>query len=146
MGPDPFHIWLHKADQSPGIVTKFAQHGIDHFHIGAMPVHKDNAIEAVMDQAAPDIVQDCQERRAAQGNRAPAPAWLMHMLRRVADPNGWCVQHADHLGHAAGHLNGRDRIRVQRQMGAMLLQAGHGHNDEVFLLQVGLDVDKCQIP
>ena len=44
------------AYQRAGLVAQLAQDRVDHFDVGTMTVDKDDAIEAVVDQAASNII------------------------------------------------------------------------------------------
>ena len=139
------HVGVAEADHRAGVVADLAQHRIDHLDVRAVAVDEEDLVEAVMDQAARDVVHQRLQRRRADRDRAAALAGAGHVLRRVAGPDRRRVQHVVDLGDARGDLDGRDRVGAQRQVRAVLLGAGHRHEHQVADLQVGLDVRIGQV-
>jgi hypothetical protein len=98
-----------------------------------------------MDEAPGDVVQDGEQGAAAHGDGPTAAPRFVHVLGRVAHPHRWAVQHGDVLGHAPRHLDCGDGVGVERQMGSVLLEARHRHQNEIFVLEVGLDIGHGQV-
>ena len=57
------------------------QDRIDHLDIRAVSINKDQPVEAVVDQAAADIMDQVQQRRAANGDGTAPGAGVVHVLR-----------------------------------------------------------------
>ena len=110
-----------------------------------MAVDEDDPVEAVVDQAPRDVVHHRQQRGAPDRDGAASLARLVHVLRRVAHPYRRAVQYGDHVGDAFRHVERRDGVGVERQVRTVLLEAGHGHQNEVFVRQVFLDVRHRQV-
>jgi hypothetical protein len=55
------HVGLDEADQRAGFVAQLAQHRVDDLDVGAVAVDEDDAVEAVVDQAAAHVVDQVQQ-------------------------------------------------------------------------------------
>ena len=130
---------------APGFVPQLAQRRIDDLDVRAVAVDEDDAIEAVVDQAAAHVVEQVEVGFDAKRHRAGAHARGLHVLRAVAEPQRRRVEDAGLLARAPRDLGARDRIAVERQMRPVLFERRLRDEDRVAVLQVLLHVGRRQV-
>ena len=75
------HVGAHKTDQGTGLVAQLPQHRIDDLHVRSVTVDEDDAIEAVVNEAARHIVHDRQQRGTPQCDGSSPLTRVVHVLR-----------------------------------------------------------------
>ena len=75
------HVGAHETDEGTGLVAQLPQHRIDDLHVRSMTVDEDDAIEAVVDEAARHIVHDRQQRGTPQRDGPSPLTGVVHVLR-----------------------------------------------------------------
>jgi hypothetical protein len=134
-----------KTDPRARIVFQRSEDRVNDFHIRGMAVHNQDFVEPVMNQGAADIVHHVLERFGPDGDRADPKPRRSHVMRAVPDPDFRDIEHFCLLTRTPGDLDDADRVGEEREMVGVLFQTGDRDHDDVFVLQIFLDIVISQV-